>query len=127
MTCYLLVDIDQFTIINTLMGMNKKVFLKTKSGNTNFTYYTIAIGSDEPLFIPRSINNMQNLKRIFIHNVTIKFINIDSSTLANLTFIKIEKCINRYGTFFPTRTALEKNHIKNIVFTINYFFEDYFS
>ena len=123
MTFYLLVDVDQFLIVRSLMIVGKDIY----DAQRLFNYLTntdeqICIGSSEWNFIPLSINNMLNLVEINLGCTNIKFLNISANLVTKLESLYVSNCANKHGLVFRIHEKCRNKYIPNYVISINNFF-----
>ena len=123
MTFYLIIDIDQFIIVNKLIISSKKIDEMIKSHFMPIMNKTIFIGLDELIFFPQSINNITNLMKIIIINASIEFLNINTNVLVNLELLKVRNCTNKHGLKHSFDNNSEKKYIKETAVNINNFFK----
>ena len=117
------VDIDQFTIVDNLIILTKHTYSDIKIECSRM-YELIIVGTDEPLFVPNSINNMINLNTIAFGEKTVEYININTNTLVNLEHLVAENCTNKHGLRYSTGERSKKGKcLKDIAAEINDFFK----
>ena len=117
MTFYLSPDIDQFATVHNIYVVSEQLSYSCPINNYPL-YKTIIIGSNEPFFIPLSINNI-SIHTIILHDATIEFINIKISP----EICYISNCTNKYGTLYHTPYNFLKKYINDMIADINNFFK----
>ena len=120
MTFYLLVDVDQFLIVRSLIILNEGMYHAYGFSINNPTK-CISIKSEEQYFIPLSINNMINLVEINLESANIKFLNISTNLVSKLECLYTHSCINKDGIKNKPIYASKRN-IKAGATSINNFF-----